>query len=135
MVLSTIFLRFDLGSIQSAFYATAATFGVMSLYGYFTKKNLSSIGNILFMCVIGLVIATIVNVFFASSTLYWIITYAGIIIFVGLTAYDTQKIKNALADAEEDDSTRKIALIGALSLYLDFINMFLYILRLFGDRD
>lgn len=130
ITLSTIFISYDLGSIASAFYATAGTFGAMSLYGYFTKKDLSSWGNILFMGVIGLVIASIVNMFFANSTLYWIITYAGVIIFVGLTAYNTQNIKQALEDAEENESTNKIALLGSLSLYINFINMFLYILRI-----
>ena len=106
----------------------------MSLYGYFTKKDLTSLGNLLFMLLIGLIIATVVNIFWANSTLYWITTYAGIFIFVGLTAYDTQKIKRLLNGQEITEESQKMALLGALSLYLDFINLFLYLLRIFGDR-
>ena len=106
----------------------------MSLYGYFTKKDLSSWGNLFFMALIGLIIATIVNVFWANTTLYWITTYAGVLIFVGLTAYDTNRIKQMLANQEVNEGTQKLALLGALTLYLDFINMFLYLLRIFGDR-
>ena len=106
----------------------------MSLYGYFTKRDLSSLGNILFMALIGLIIATVVNIFFFSETFYWIITYAGVLIFVGLTIYDTQKIKRALEGMEINETSQKLALLGALTLYLDFINLFLYILRILGDR-
>lgn len=95
---------------------------------------MSSWGNLFFMALIGLIIATIVNVFWANTTLYWITTYAGVLIFVGLTAYDTNRIKQMLANQEVNEGTQKLALLGALTLYLDFINMFLYLLRIFGDR-
>ena len=98
LTLSVIFLAYTTTSIASTFFVTAGTFGAMSLYGYFTKKDLTSLGNLLFMLLIGLIIATVVNIFWANSTLYWITTYAGIFIFVGLTAYDTQKIKRLLND-------------------------------------
>lgn len=133
VTLSIIFMVYTRSSIASTFFVTAGTFGAMSLYGYFTKRDLSSMGNLLVMAVFGLIIATVVNIFMASSTLYWIITYAGILIFVGLTAYDTQKIKS-LAGQEVTEHTQKLALMGALSLYLDFINLFLYMLRLLGNR-
>lgn len=112
-------------------------FGVMSFYGYVTKQDLSSIGKILFMALIGLIIATIVNLFVRSSMFDMILSYVGVVIFVGLTAWDTQKIKQMLLMADGmDESVQKIALMGALSLYLDFINLFLYLLRIFGgNRD
>lgn len=134
LTLSVIFLAYTTTSIASTFFVTAGTFGAMSLYGYFTKKDLTSLGNLLFMLLIGLIIATVVNIFWANSTLYWITTYAGIFIFVGLTAYDTQKIKRLLSGQEITEESQKMALLGALSLYLDFINLFLYLLRIFGDR-
>ncbi|MCD8166355.1 MAG: Bax inhibitor-1/YccA family protein [Bacteroides sp.] len=134
--LSVIFLLYTAESIASTFFITAGTFGVMSLIGYFTKKDLSSWGNILFMGLIGLIIASIVNIFLKSEAMYWILSYAGVLIFVGLTMYDTQKIKRMLSveGIEVNDSTRKIALMGALTLYLDFINLFLYLLRILGNR-
>ena len=134
LTLSVLFAVYTRSSIASTFFITAGTFGAMSLYGYFTKKDLSSWGNILIMAVIGLIIASVVNMFMQSSMMYWIITYAGVLIFVGLTAYDTQKIKQMLANQEINEQTQKLALLGALSLYLDFINLFLYLLRIFGDR-
>lgn len=134
LTLSVVFLSYTKSSIASTFFVTAGTFAAMSLYGYFTKKDLSSWGNLFFMALIGLIIATIVNVFWANTTLYWIITYAGVLIFVGLTAYDTNRIKQMLANQEVNEGTQKLALLGALTLYLDFINMFLYLLRIFGDR-
>ena len=134
LTLSVIFLAYTTTSIASTFFVTAGTFGAMSLYGYFTKKDLTSLGNLLFMLLIGLIIATVVNIFWANSTLYWITTYTGIFIFVGLTAYDTQKIKRLLNGQEITEESQKMALLGALSLYLDFINLFLYLLRIFGDR-
>lgn len=133
VVLSVILLVYELSTIYAAFFATAGTFAAMSFIGYTTKKDLSGLGGILVMGVIGLVIASLVNIFFHNDTLTSIITYAGVFIFVGLTAYDTQKIKNMLAYSNGVDQ-RKIGLIGALSLYLDFINLFLYILRLLGSR-
>ena len=138
LTLSSIFLVYDLGSIATTFFVTAATFGATSLYGYVTKTNLSSIGNYLFMALIGLIIASVVNMFVASSALDWLITYAGILIFVGLTAYDTQKIKNISGKMAGigGEQFGKIAILGALSLYLDFINIFLLMLRIFGGgRD
>lgn len=134
--LSVIFLVFEPTAIAAAFFTTAGTFAVMSVYGYLTRRDLSAMGNLLFMALIGLIIASVVNLFWANSTLYWIITYAGVLIFVGLIAWDTQKIKQMLLQSgmEVNDSTKKIALMGSLMLYLDFINLFLYILRIFGGR-
>ena len=109
----------------------------MSLVGFVTKKDLSKLGGILLMALIGLIIATVVNIFLVSDTLGWIINYVGVLIFVGLTAYDTQKIKQMMREYGTDinEQTQKMALMGSLSLYLDFINMFLYLLRIFGNRD
>ena len=133
---STIFLAYTLGSIASTFFITAGTFGAMSLVGYFIKKDLSAIGRFLMMALIGLIIATVVNIFIQSSGLMWICTYAGVLIFSGLTAYDTQKIKQMflMHGAEMNESTMKLALMGSLTLYLDFINLFIYLLRIFGAR-
>ena len=131
--LAPIFLIFTGESIASTFFITAATFGAMSLYGYFTKSDLSKFGSILVMALIGLIICSVVNIFMASSTLYWITSFVGVLIFIGLTAWDTQKIKNmALAMPEATDG--RLATIGALNLYLDFINLFLYLLRFMGNR-
>ena len=132
LTIARIFLVFTEGSIASTFFITAATFGAMSLYGYFTKSDLSKFGSILVMALIGLIICSVVNIFMASSTLYWITSFVGVLIFIGLTAWDTQKIKNmALAMPEATDG--RLATIGALNLYLDFINLFLYLLRFMGD--
>jgi FtsH-binding integral membrane protein len=133
---STIFLAYTLGSIASTFFITAGTFGAMSLVGYFIKKDLSALGRFLMMALIGLIIATVVNIFIQSSGLMWICTYVGVLIFSGLTAYDTQKIKQMflMHGAEMNESTMKLALMGSLTLYLDFINLFIYLLRIFGDR-
>lgn len=135
LTLASIFLLYTGGSIASTFFVTAGTFGAMSAYGYFTKRDLTSLGGFLLMGVIGLIIASLVNLFWQNETLYWVSTYAGVLIFVGLTAYDTQKIKemNIIGNAGTDED-RKEAIMGALRLYLDFINMFLYLLRLFGRR-
>lgn len=134
--LSVIFMLYTAASIASTFFITAGTFIVMCLFGYFTKKDLSSIGNLCFMALIGIIIASIVNMFLRSEMMYWIISYAGVIIFVGLTAYDTQKIKRLLLSegTQVNEATQKIALMGALNLYLDFINLFLFLLRLLGNR-
>lgn len=135
LTLSVIFAAYTKESVATTFFVTAGTFGIMSLIGYFTKKDLSKLGGILFMLLIGLIIATVVNIFLANSTMYWIITYAGVLIFVGLTIYDTNKIKAMLEYHQGDEViTQKIALMGALTLYLDFINLFLYLLRILGDR-
>lgn len=135
-VLSSIFLVFSVKSIGTVFFITAGTFAAMSLFGYFTKSDLTSMGKLLMMAVIGLIIATVVNLFVKSSGLDMIISYAGVLIFVGLTAYDTQKIKKMCVMAPDMGETmQKLALLGALSLYLDFINLFIYLLRIFGNRD
>ena len=133
---SSIFLVYTMSSIASVFFITAGTFGVMALIGYTTKKDLSSMGKILFMALIGIIIATIVNIFLKSSGLEMIVSYLGVLIFVGLTAYDTQKIKNMLMMAPDaSEASQKIALLGALNLYLDFINLLIYLLRIFGRRE
>ena len=132
---SFIFVVYTSASITSTFLVTAGTFGAMSLYGYTTKKDLTSWGSFLFMGLIGIIIASVVNMFMQSSMMHTIITYAGVLIFVGLTAYDTQKIKemNILGNEGTDEDTKE-AIRGALTLYLDFINLFLMLLRLMGDR-
>ncbi len=134
--LSLIFAIYTMNSIASVFFITAGTFAVMSLVGYFTKADLSSLGKILFMALIGLLIATVVNVFLLKDTGFGLIlSYVGVLIFVGLTAYDTQKIKRMLVEADDvSESAQKIALMGSLALYLDFINLFLYLLRIFGGN-
>lgn len=134
VTLSFIFLAYTAESITSVFLITAGTFGAMALFGYFTKADLSSMGRILFMALIGLIIATIVNVFMKSSGLTTILNYLGVLIFVGLTAWDTQKIKKMLLEAPDAGETaQKIALMGALTLYLDFINLFIHLLRILGN--
>ena len=132
---STLFVVYTAASITSTFLVTAGTFSAMSFYGYTTKKDLTSLGSFLFMGLIGLIIASLVNMFMQSPMLHWIITYAGVLIFVGLTAYDTQKIKemNILGNEGTDEDTKE-AIRGALTLYLDFINLFLMLLRIMGDR-
>lgn len=133
-VLSSIFFVYTEGSIATAFFVAAATFGAMSLYGYFTKADLSSWGKILIMALIGLIIATIVAIFVPGINA--IVSYVGVLIFVGLTAYDTQKIKQMCLQAPDaGENMQKYALLGALSLYLDFVNLFLYLLRIFGRRE
>ena len=135
-MLSSIFILYTATSIASTFFVTAGTFGVMCVYGYLTKRDLTSIGNICLMAVIGLIIAGLVNLFLQSSMMSLIISGIGVLVFVGLTAYDSQKIKQLLLQEgmEVNDSTKKIALLGSLTLYLDFINLFLYLLRFLGDR-
>jgi FtsH-binding integral membrane protein len=133
--LSSIFAVYTGASIARVFFITAATFGAMSLYGYTTKRDLTSMGTFLFMGLIGLVIAMIVNIFLQSSALEFAISAIGVLIFVGLTAYDTQKIKESYASHFGADVLTKNAIMGALSLYLDFINLFLMLLRLFGNRE
>ena len=135
-VLSSIFLIYTMSSIASVFFITAGTFAVMAFIGYTTKKDLTSMGKILFMALIGIIIATIVNIFLKSSGLEMIVSYLGVLIFVGLTAYDSQKIKNMLLMAPDaGEGAQKLALLGALTLYLDFINLFIYLLRIFGRRE
>ena len=133
--LSSIFLVYTGASIAKVFFITAATFGAMSLYGYTTKRDLTGMGNFLMMGLIGIIIASIVNIFMASSMLDFAISVLGVLIFTGLTAYDTQKIKESYSEHYGADVMAKNAIMGALSLYLDFINLFLMLLRLFGNRD
>lgn len=134
--LSVVFLAFTMSSITSVFFITAGTFATMALVGYTTKKDLTSMGRMLFMALIGLVIATVVNMFMRSSGLDMILNYVGVLVFVGLTAYDTQKIKEQLMMAgDAGEAWQKMALVGALTLYLDFINLFLYLLRILGKRE
>jgi len=135
-MLSSIFLVYTQSSIATVFFITAGTFGAMALVGYTTKTDLSSMGKILFMALIGLIIATIVNFFVKSSGLDLILSYVGVLIFVGLTAWDSQKIKQMMLQAPDaSEGMQKMALLGALTLYLDFINLFIYLLRIFGKRD
>ena len=130
-----VFMAFTAESIASAFYVTAGTFGIMSLYGYVTRRDLTSLGQLCLMGLIGLIVASVVNFWYGSETVYWITTCAGVLIFVGLTAYDTQKIKQSnIIGNEGSDEDSKEAIVGALILYLDFINLFLMILRLMGKR-
>lgn len=133
--LGLVFLTFTSESIASTFFVTAGTFGAMSLFGYFTKRDLSPWGRYLLMALMGLIIATVVNLFMQSTQLMWIATYAGVLIFVLLTAYDTQKIKGMLANSEEvNEHSLKLALYGSFMLYLDFINLFLKLLKIMGKR-
>ena len=134
LMLCTVFLAYSPAAITKTFFITAGTFGAMSVYGYFTPNDLSKVGSFLFMALIGLIIASVVNIFLHSSTLDWIVSIAGVLIFIGLTAWDTQQIKT-MAMNMPADSISKLATVGALSLYLDFINLFLYLLRIFGNRD
>lgn len=135
--LSVVLLAYTAESIASTFFVTAGTFGAMSLVGLFIKRDLSSWGRFLMMALVGLIIATLVNIFVASSIIGWALTYIGVFIFCGLTAYDTQKMKEILQQSEHmgDSNVLKIALLCSLSLYLDFINLFLYLLRIFGNRN
>lgn len=134
VALFPIFLAYTHVSIAKTFFITAGTFGAMSIFGYVTKQDLTRWGSMLFMALIGLIICSVINIFTKSSTFDWIISAAGVLIFIGLTAWDTQKIKQMAAVAPLE-SAGKLATLGALSLYLDFINLFLYLLRIFGNRD
>ena len=136
VTLGFVFAVYSPAAITSAFATTAVTFGAMAVFGTVTKRDLTKLGSLLFMALIGLVIASVVNIFWANSTLYWGVTYAGVLIFGGLTAYDAQKIKlmyDQLGGTSE--MNRKLMVLGALSLYLDFVNLFLYLLRIFGKRN
>ena len=133
---SYIFFAYSLGSIMTVFFASAAVFGVMALAGYRTNTDLTKMGSLLFMGLIGIIIASVINMFLGSAMMDYVISIIGVLIFVGLTAYDMQKIKRMSMVLEEGtESTKKMVLMGALSLYLDFINLFLLLLRLFGSRD
>lgn len=135
-LLSYIFLVYTASSVATVFFITAGTFGAMAVVGYTTKTDLTSMGKYLFMALIGLVIATLVNLFVKSDGLTMILSYVGVLVFVGLTAWDSQKIKQMLLQAPDaGESSQKLALLGALTLYLDFVNLFIYLLRIFGKRE
>lgn len=136
LTLSLIFLVYAAVTIQNVFFTTAALFAAMSFYGYTTKRDLTSFGSFLFMGLIGIILATIINIFIGSSALDFAISLIGVFVFVGLTAYDTQKIKEMFYQLSDDNvATGRFAILGALNLYLDFINLFLFLLRLFGRRN
>ncbi|WP_052080792.1 Bax inhibitor-1/YccA family protein [Porphyromonas sp. COT-239 OH1446] len=136
VTLSPIFLVYTAQSIAETFFVTAATFSAMAIYGYITKRDLTSMGNLLFMVLIGLIIASLVNMFVGSSLMSLVISAVGVLVFVGLTAYDVQKIKRLFVNTYEDsDDTKKVAILGALTLYLDFINLFIFLLRFMGRRE
>ena len=134
ITLTPIFLVYTMSSIALTFFVTAGVFLAMSVYGYTTKNDLTKFGTYLIMALIGLIVCTIINIFWANGVMDWIISFAGVAIFIGLTAWDTQKIKN-MAQQTDEANVSKLATWGALSLYLDFINLFLYLLRIFGSRD
>lgn len=133
LTLSIVLLAYTGAVVSNAFLITAGTFGIMSAAGYFTKKDLSGFGSIMMMGLIGIILASLVNFFLHSATMDYIISYVGVMIFVGLTAYDTQKIKN-MANELEDDQLKKAAIMGALTLYLDFVNLFLFLLRILNRK-
>ena len=136
LTLSSILIMYTGASIASTFIICAGMFGAMSVYGYTTKRDLSGLGSMLFMGLIGIVLASLVNIWLKSPALMWAVTYIGVLVFVGLTAYDTQKLKSmgAQLDSNDRDNFRKYSIVGALTLYLDFINLFLMLLRIFGNR-
>lgn len=135
VTMSSIFMLYTAESIAYVFFITAGMFLVMSVIGYVTRMDLSKVGSVLFMALIGIIIASVVNIFLESEMLYWIISYVGVVVFTGLAAYDTQKIKHMLVEyGTADDLGNRFALLGALTLYLDFINLFLFLLRIFGNR-
>ncbi|MBS9426544.1 Bax inhibitor-1/YccA family protein [Photorhabdus akhurstii] len=136
LTLSSIFVIYTIGSVASTFVVTAGMFGALSFYGYTTKRSLSGLGSFLFMGLIGIILASLINLWLKSAALTWAVTYIGVVIFAGLTAYDTQKLKEMGEDLDVNDkeNLRKFSIVGALTLYLDFINMFLMLLRIFGDR-
>jgi FtsH-binding integral membrane protein len=134
LTLSAILLYYTANSIGLTFLVTAGMFGAMSVIGFVTKRDLTGVGNVMFMLLIGLILGSIINIFLASSTFYWIMTYAGVIVFAGLAAYDAQKIKRISEQAGTGESRGKLAIMAALALYLDFVNMFLFLLRIFGRR-
>ena len=138
ITLSTIFVAYRIGTIYTAFFVTAGTFGVMSLWALTTKRDLSGLGHFLMMGLIGLILASVVNLFLGSAPLDYIISYGGVALFTLLTAYDTQKIKamsRQLSHSVDETTYTRISIMGALRLYLDFINMFLFILRILGRRN
>ncbi len=132
VLFALVFELYTTQSIFTTFLITAAMFGAVGLWGYVTKRDLSTMGTVLLMALVGLILATIVNIFVANEALYWITTYAGVAIFAGLTAYDMQKIKGYAHAGLDDDAEQRASILGALALYLDFINLFLFLLRIFG---
>ncbi|GGE24004.1 membrane protein [Marinithermofilum abyssi] len=135
VTLTPLLLVYTSASVAGTFVVTAGMFGLFALYGAKTNKDLSKLGSLFLMALIGLILATIVNIFMANSVLYWIITYVGVILFCGLTAYDVQRIKAMEAYQVDEDEHTKLAIYGALGLYINFINIFIYLLRIFGSRD
>jgi len=135
VALATIFLVYPMGDIARVFFISAATFGALSLYGYTTPRSLSAWGSFLFMGLVGVFIAVIVNIFLQSSALDFAISVIGVLVFAGLTAYDTQQIKEMYLEGDDSQTMGKKAIMGALRLYLDFINLFLMLLRLLGNRE
>ena len=134
--LAPIFIAYRMGTIVYTFFITAGTFGAMSVYGYFTKTDLTRMGSFLMMALFGLIIAMVVNIFWANSTMEWVISIAGVLIFTGLTAWDTQQVKKLAAANLDPSMADKLATMGAFNLYLDFINLFIFLLRIFGgSRD
>lgn len=133
--ISSIFLVYTTGSIVQTFFITAASFGALSLFGYTTKRDLSAMGSFLFMGLIGLIIAMVVNIFLQSSAMQFVISAAGVLIFAGLTAYDTQQIKEMYYEADDSEVAGRKAIMGALRLYLDFLNLFMFMLQFMGNRD
>ncbi len=134
ITLSLIFVIYTEASIASTFFVTAGTFALMSFYGYVTKRDLTSMGSFLMMGLMGLILASVVNMFLGNEMIYWVISFVGVLIFTGLTAYDTQKLRKIASVGVDTEEGQKLAMMGALSLYLDFINLFLYLLRLLGRR-
>jgi len=133
--MSTIFLVYTQGSIATTFFATAAAFAGLSLFGYTTKKDLTGMGSFLIMGVVGLIVAMLLNLWLQSPALMWAVSFIGVLIFAGLTAYDTQRLKNQYAQLRGTDFAGKAVILGALSLYLDFINMFQFLLSFMGSRE
>ncbi|PKH20967.1 hypothetical protein CIG19_17415 [Enterobacterales bacterium CwR94] len=136
LTMASIFIVYTQSSIAGTFVVAAGMFGAMSFWGYTTKRDLSGMGSMLFMALIGIVLASLVNIWLKSPALMWAVTYIGVVVFVGLTAYDTQKLKNIgeQIDTRDSDNMRRYSIMGALTLYLDFINLFLMLLRIFGNR-
>lgn len=136
LTMASIFVVYTGSSIAGTFVVTAGMFGAMSLWGYTTKRDLSGMGSMLFMALIGIILASLVNLWLQSTALMWAVTYIGVVVFVGLTAYDTQKLKNIGEgiNVEDKENLRRYSIMGALTLYLDFINLFLMLLRIFGNR-
>ncbi|HEX2517011.1 MAG TPA: Bax inhibitor-1/YccA family protein [Chloroflexota bacterium] len=134
VTLASVLLTYTGASIALTFFITAGTFAAMSLYGSITKRDLTAVGNLAFMVLIGIILGSLVNLFLRNELIYWLLTYAGVAVFVGLIAYDTQKIKRILSQGLEGEAAGRAVILGALALYLDFVNLFLNLLRIFGRR-